>query len=292
MDKKILEYLNTTNRSPGPAAYNINSTIAHQGKIQDPTIEQPPVYTLTARKMIATKPLGPGPYDTSGFNRYGKDTAPGVLFGNPAPKIRAQETPGPSDYCPVYPKKIPGFKMAPWPSTTDRRQQDAKKRDSPAPNAYNIPSTLNGPAIHISHRLKSKAPEVTPGPNHYEFVKPDVYKKSAPRQSMGCRLYNKTRDLPGPANYDSAYCASRPTTRSGMTFGIRVSDKIGVFAVPSAVWRQQKRNTVLGNTTLWKWNKNKETTGTLVSPSSLKLLAINRLASRIVPIKLGVRRTI
>ncbi|XP_050432619.1 outer dense fiber protein 3-like protein 2 [Adelges cooleyi] len=234
MDKKILEYSShAKTRSPGPAAYNLKPTIAGKEVTPDPTVEWHPRYTLKARKMVQAKPVGPGPaFNTAGLSRYGKAKAPSAPLGRPL-VLRQDNLPGPADYCPQQQDHVPGIRIARPLAASDRRRPKEPKIGPPAPNAYMLPSTLDGPKTRIGRPLKDRNPPPFPGPGQYGLVRPDVYKPAAPGRSMGRRITIKSVEKrPGPADYYAEYCAYKPTTTAGATFGTRHTEKTGVFAVP------------------------------------------------------------
>ncbi|VVC41309.1 Hypothetical protein CINCED_3A018300 [Cinara cedri] len=227
MDKKILEYTATGERSPGPAAYCVKPTFGKGAT--DPSIKKNPAYSMLGRTQKNINAIGPGPaYTTYGIFRDGKYRTPGgVLSWRFRRGRHAANTPSPAEYCVKLAKVTGGHLMRPIKS----RKKDPNT--GPAPNQYLLPDTLSKRAARLLGRFKESDKCPTPGPY-------DLPPIPGNGRTMG-RRYNKSAKCPtpGPADYDATVrlncmckCKLGIKHPCGTTFGRRTA-KVSVFAVPS-----------------------------------------------------------
>ncbi|XP_066284297.1 uncharacterized protein [Branchiostoma lanceolatum] len=121
---------------------------------------------------------------------------------------KAETRPSPTDHtitkanCRKGPSYSMAKRMAPcWPDVLNYPSK--VKGDVPGPGNYNLPSLLtNDGTAHSIGRRPASSKDDRPGPTHYNLPERPPHAKSAPRYSMGQRVYPPDKKVgPGPAAY-------------------------------------------------------------------------------------------
>uniref|UniRef100_A0A8D2KTS8 Outer dense fiber of sperm tails 3 n=1 Tax=Varanus komodoensis TaxID=61221 RepID=A0A8D2KTS8_VARKO len=215
--------------SPGPKYY-IQPGIGYVSHI--PTKRRAPAYSLGGSRPPASKDCPPGPYKVQGsMTCRGRKSAPAYTMAG-RPRVRVETTPGPASYSPEKGHKII-YKTAPVHSLSCRTS-GAKVDNTPGPNTYMVPAVLGShtaatsasPSYSITGKSKlgrfDEDLHKTPGPAAYQKPATEIYKKRAPKYSMGGQIRNlQNNKIPGPADYELSLTKSCAPV---VTFGIRHSD--------------------------------------------------------------------
>ncbi|XP_064514573.1 ciliary microtubule associated protein 1A-like [Pseudopipra pipra] len=218
--------------TPGPK-YWIPGTTGHAS--HDPTRDKAPAYTFRGAKGPVAESCSPGPryFIHPSITKIGKYVPPSAhLVGRP--KTKSEVTPGPSDYSTEKADKHV-YSNAPVQSMVFRHKlSDALQ--TPGPGAYTLPRLL-GPHTVYTHaepcysmRWKSMYNSCfqdlakTPGPAAFSKVELDVYKKRAPKYTMGLKTKLTDKTLrPGPADYSVGKVTLIKAREPAYTFGLRHS---------------------------------------------------------------------
>ncbi|XP_077177334.1 ciliary microtubule associated protein 1A [Paroedura picta] len=218
--------------SPGPK-YQVQGATGFVSHI--PTKRRAPAYSMHGARPLLSKDCFPGPYPVQPSMTYrGKNIAPAYTMAG-RPRVIEESTPGPASYSPERSQKIV-YKSAPKHSMSFR-YETAKADSTPGPNAYMIPQVLGpytvattaSPSYSIMGKNKigcfHEDLHKTPGPAAY--IKPDteLYKKRAPKYSMGLRTKTSAKKLgPGPADYEGGKVSFTKSCAPVISFGIRHSN--------------------------------------------------------------------
>ncbi|XP_003214913.1 ciliary microtubule associated protein 1A [Anolis carolinensis] len=218
--------------SPGPKYY-IQGATGHVSHI--PTKRKAPAYSMPSSRPLPRKDCSPGPYPVQASMTYrGRKSAPAYSMGS-RPTAKVEITPGPASYSPEKSNKII-YKSVPA-HTMAFRSQGFKTDCTPGPNAYMIPGVL-GPHLvdktsNPSYTMVGKTMRgsfledlhKTPGPAAYHKPHTEVYKKRAPKYSMGMRnAALRSGKIPGPADYEIGKVSMIKSCAPVVTFGIKHSD--------------------------------------------------------------------
>uniref|UniRef100_A0A8D0C562 Ciliary microtubule associated protein 1A n=1 Tax=Salvator merianae TaxID=96440 RepID=A0A8D0C562_SALMN len=217
--------------SPGPKYYIQGATgyISHI-----PTKRKAPAYSMHGSRPPLSKECSPGPYNVPGSMTYkGRKSAPAyTMVGRPRTKV--ETTPGPACYSPEKARKII-YKNAPVHSMSFRTR-GVKVDTTPGPNTYRIPEVLGphvvattaSPSYSIAGKNKGGCFDdlhKTPGPAAYQKPNTEVYKKRAPKYTIGSRCKGLHGDKrPGPADYSVGRVSLVKSCAPVVTFGIKHSD--------------------------------------------------------------------
>ncbi|XP_054828631.1 outer dense fiber protein 3 [Eublepharis macularius] len=218
--------------SPGPKYYVQGATgfVSHL-----PTKWKAPAYSMHGSKPLLNKDCTPGPYHVQSSMTYrGRKTAPAYTMAG-RPRVKVETTPGPASYSPEKSQKIV-YKNAPRHSMSFRIE-GAKVDSTPGPNAYMIPQVLGpytvtttaspGYTMMGKNKLGCFHEDLhkTPGPAAYVNPDTELYKKRAPKYSMGSRTKTSANKMgPGPADYEVGKISSTKSCAPVVSFGIRHSD--------------------------------------------------------------------
>ncbi|ODM95133.1 Outer dense fiber protein 3 [Orchesella cincta] len=176
---------------------------------------------LIDRHVDTTDHAGPGPgtynvmgLSSKGFTDSGKASAPSASLHYRHAQPKAFVTPSPGAYNPETSEKII-LDHSPKYSFGTKTEKKLKS-NTPAPNAYNVPSVLGSnqegtmqkaPSYSISGRGKDAIdPRVAnPGPGKYEAGSMDAMKQKAPAFSLSTRTQLPSDDTkkPGPGAYSA-----------------------------------------------------------------------------------------
>ncbi|NWI36717.1 ODF3A protein, partial [Picathartes gymnocephalus] len=218
--------------TPGPK-YWLPGTTGHTA--HDPTKDRAPAYSFRGTKCPTTDSCSPGPrylIDPC-ITKTGKHLAPSPLV-TARPRTRVEVTPGPSDYTTDSANKHV-FYTAPSKSMVSR-PKDLQAFRTPGPGTYTLPRIL-GPNTASTHaepcysmRWKSQYQSCfqdlakTPGPAAFGRVNPDIYKRKAPKYTMGMRTKLPGKGaVPGPAEYSLGKVSVTKARDPAYTFGLRHS---------------------------------------------------------------------
>ncbi|XP_028592391.2 ciliary microtubule associated protein 1A [Podarcis muralis] len=218
--------------SPGPK-YNIPGATGYISHI--PTKRKAPAYSMYGAKPPSSKDRVPGPYDVQGYmTNRGRQSAPSYTMGGRF-RVKKEVTPGPASYSPEKSRKII-YQNAPAHSLSFRTR-GYKVDATPGPSAYTMPEVLGphtvatsaGPSYSMTGRSKlgrfDEDLHKTPGPAAYHKPDTDIYKKRAPKYSMGSRSKGlRAGKTPGPADYSVGKVSLLKSCAPVVTFGIRHSD--------------------------------------------------------------------
>ncbi|XP_060610918.2 ciliary microtubule associated protein 1A [Anolis sagrei] len=218
--------------SPGPKYY-IQGATGHVSHI--PTKRKAPAYSMHGSRPSLRKDCSPGPYPVQGsMTNRGRKSAPAYSMGS-RPRVRVEITPGPASYSPEKSNRII-YKNVPA-HTMSFRTQGSRVDSTPGPNAYMIPRVF-GP--HTVYKASSPSYSMvgktmrgcfhedlhkTPGPAAYHEPHTEVYKKRAPKYSMGMKnAALRSGKIPGPADYEVGKVCMIKSCAPVVTFGIKHSD--------------------------------------------------------------------
>ncbi|TRZ26197.1 hypothetical protein HGM15179_000809 [Zosterops borbonicus] len=245
-------------KTPGPAAFanvemdvykrrapkysmGLRTKLAGTGHTaHDPTKYRAPAYSFRGTKSPAATSCSPGPryFIPSYITKTGKHLAPSAHV-TARPKTKLQVTPGPSDYTTDNADKHV-YQTAPA-SSLKFRPKDGTHLGSlpipfPGPGTYTLPRVLGPHTVYThaepSYSMKWKSLyqscfqdlAKTPGPAAFANVEMDVYKRRAPKYSMGLRTkLAGTGMIPGPADYFPGKLSVTKARDPAFTFGLRHS---------------------------------------------------------------------
>ncbi|XP_072841651.2 ciliary microtubule associated protein 1A [Pogona vitticeps] len=218
--------------SPGPKYYLQGATgyVSHI-----PTKRKAPAYSMHGSRPPLSKECSPGPYPVqSSMTNRGRKSAPAYTMAS-RPRVRVEITPGPASYSPEKSRKII-YKSAPVHSMAFRTH-GAKVDNTPGPNTYMIPEVLGphtvattaSPSYSMARKSKlgcfHEDLHKTPGPAAYQKPPTEVYKKRAPKYSMGTQSKALQKEKrPGPADYIVGKVSLIKSCAPVVSFGIRHSD--------------------------------------------------------------------
>eukprot|EP00002_Diphylleia_rotans_P038108 TRINITY_DN8614_c0_g1_i1.p1 TRINITY_DN8614_c0_g1~~TRINITY_DN8614_c0_g1_i1.p1 ORF type:complete len:1771 (-),score=292.93 TRINITY_DN8614_c0_g1_i1:115-5427(-) len=220
------------NESPGPAQYDVPSSIGKgpkysmPGRTSKPEAEDSPGPSSYQKEN--TRPKSPGftlkQRPKSAFDRIAekakKENIPGPgeynqrlqqhvitpKMGRPPAKKKQEITPGPGEY------KEPELIGVQAPAYTIGLKREEKFDSSkPGPGMYKIPSTIGqGPAAIISSASNKppKEPEVLPGPGQYAVT--PRFGDDAPHATLTGKREQKIPITPGPGQYNVAVKETTP----------------------------------------------------------------------------------
>nr|XP_008107259.1 PREDICTED: outer dense fiber protein 3 isoform X2 [Anolis carolinensis] len=184
--------------SPGPKYY-IQGATGHVSHI--PTKRKAPAYSMPSSRPLPRKDCSPGPYPVQASMTYrGRKSAPAYSMGSrPTAKVEITPGPGPNAYM------IPGVL---GPHLVDKTSN---------PSYTMVGKTMRGSFLEDLHK--------TPGPAAYHKPHTEVYKKRAPKYSMGMRnAALRSGKIPGPADYEIGKVSMIKSCAPVVTFGIKHSD--------------------------------------------------------------------
>lgn len=188
------EKKNENSKSPGPAAYNLPTTIDSAGS-----------NTIIGQKFIeATKEITPSPSQYSTVPSWNQTTrkAPIFSFGRRFKLPSGDKTPGSGAYTPDCANVLTRSSSYTMGKRLDRKNKNGLV---PGPAAYDIHKTWDNvkhqaPKFSVSHRPKDVTRMSTPGPNAY---RPKKAVKSKPSYTMRPRTSSRRLKAgPGPAAYN------------------------------------------------------------------------------------------
>ncbi|XP_066496495.1 ciliary microtubule associated protein 1A [Tiliqua scincoides] len=218
--------------SPGPKYY-VQGATGYVSHI--PTKRKAPAYTMHGSRPPPNKDCIPGPYEVlSSLSHRGRKSAPAYTMAG-RPRVRVEITPGPASYSPEKSNKVV-YKRSPMHSMSFRTT-GAKVDTTPAPNLYAIPEVLGPHTVATSASpcysmaWKSKLGcfdedlHKTPGPAAYKKPETEIYKKRAPKYSIGIKSkVIGDKATPGPADYELGKVSLIKSCAPVVTFGLRHSE--------------------------------------------------------------------
>ncbi|KAJ6652211.1 hypothetical protein lerEdw1_012977 [Lerista edwardsae] len=219
--------------SPGPK-YSIQGATGYVSHI--PTKRKAPAYSMHGSRPPLSKECSPGPYDVPGsMSHRGRKSAPAYTMAG-RPRVKVDITPGPASYSPEKSNKVI-YKRAPMHSMSFRTK-GTKVDATPAPNMYVIPevlgphtvATTTSPCYTMVGKSKLGCFDEdlykSPGPAAYRKPDTEIYKKRAPKYSMGTRskLHGADKITPGPADYELGKVSLIKSCAPVVTFGLRHSE--------------------------------------------------------------------
>ncbi|XP_063253407.1 ciliary microtubule associated protein 1A-like [Prinia subflava] len=218
--------------TPGPK-YWLPGTTGHTA--HDPTRYRAPAYSFRGTKSLTEASCSPGPryFIHASITKTGKHVAPSAHV-TARPTTKMQVTPGPSDYT-TEPADRHVYLTAPA-SSMKSRPKDPTGFRTPGPGTYTLPRVLGPHTVNThaepcySMKWKSQYQSCfqdlakTPGPAAFDNVEMDVYKRRAPKYSMGLRTQLAgTGTAPGPADYFPGKLSVTKARDPAFTFGLRHS---------------------------------------------------------------------
>ncbi|XP_034244455.1 outer dense fiber protein 3-like [Thrips palmi] len=205
------------NPGPGPGAYLLPSTVGFDG--HDTTRDRQPAYSIGRREAKEAKSLGPGPdCMVDKYNRFGPTTAPAYTMAPHLKPLTSFQTPGPGQYYPEkYAEKAAAFSLL-------QRLPTQGAFQTPPPNAYVLPSCLNGTIEHLGQRLSYTLKDDSPGPARYQAPALDVSRWRMPQYSMAHRtpMPGDRSQKPAPNAYLPQYNTHRSPPH--FSFGVKHTD--------------------------------------------------------------------
>ncbi|KAK3922507.1 Outer dense fiber protein 3 [Frankliniella fusca] len=209
----------TRRHGPGPCAYLLPSTVGYHG--HDSTRERRPAYSMGQARPQQLGQEGPGPdCMLDKYTRFGRTDGPSYSMAPRLAPLSTSKTPGPGQYSPekwLERDKASAFSLL-------QRLPTRVAFPTPAPNAYTLPSCLQGTVRHLGQRLDQINQDCSPGPAHYRATQLDVSRWRMPRYSMATRT-----PLPGDRSLKPAPNAYKPTYNKHrkapeFSFGVRHTD--------------------------------------------------------------------
>lgn len=217
--------------SPGPACYMLPPTIGYEG--HDCSRKRYPAYSI-AQRLHTKEPFsspGPAAYMIRGLNRHGVESIPTALVSGWPRSLTPFVTPGPGAY---RPEDCTDAVLTTAPRFTfGMKTRGHKLSETPAPNAYNIPSLIGRTVLakypslpQYTFGMKTGAFYIltdTPGPAAYDLPSTNIYKLRAPAYTMRdrCAIPAEWGPKPGPADYSPGRVWYHLRSAPRHTFGIK-----------------------------------------------------------------------
>lgn len=223
-------------KGPGPV-YSLNPVVGFVDHCDSK--RRLPAFSMAGRGKLLGDDCSPGPKYAieKGFTRTGPDGATKVGVSGRHKDLTMFQTPSPA----AYKVNADPIKLKAPEYTILGRTAPRILNQTPAPNAYTVPTTMGEKCVDKSsapaYQLRSR-PTVgsfsedlqrTPGPGAYKTTGPNAYKRKCPEYSMTARneVPGDSTQKPGPGAHKPENVKVHLPAAPSHSFGIKHSEYSG-----------------------------------------------------------------